>query len=182
MSYFNASMFFLETYMCYPSGGAYTIFIDYNFRGIFSSNLHPTDVAVTVSAFYQNNTSDNNFVVTTPFPLDCHVDPYENNVSTSFSDTCIWERGSGTVNYSLENSSSFNNKQKYYFWLANGGKPASVNGFEINSTFPRGFWIYYNPPIVYNLTIDLTFKVTSTSATLMDNFTVYVIDTGINGE
>ena len=81
-------MWFFENYMDYPANGAYTIFIDYNFRGIFSSNLHPTKVAVTVSAFYQNNTSDNNFVVTTPFPLDCHVDPYEKNVSTSFSDTC----------------------------------------------------------------------------------------------
>ena len=182
LSYFNASMSFFETYMSNPGCGAYTIFINYNFRGAVSNNLHPTKVTATVSAFFQNNTSDNNFVVTTPFPLDCHTDPYEKNVSTASSDTVIWERGSGTVTYPLENGSSSTNNRNYYFCLANGGKPAYVNGFEINSTFPRGFTIYYNPPIVYNLTVDLTFMATSPSATLVDNFTIYLIDTEMKSD
>ena len=182
LSYFNASMSFFETYMSVPGSGAYTIFINYNFRGAVSSILHPTKVTATVSAFFQNNTSDNNFVVTTSGVYPGDPDPFEKNVSIASSDTVIWERGSGTVTYPLENSSSSTNNQKYYFCLANGSKPTFVNGCGINSAFPRGFWIFYNPPIVYNLTVDLTFMATSPSATLVDNFTIYLIDTEMKSD
>ncbi len=171
LSYFNSSIYSFGSYMMYEGSCNYTIFLDYNFRGNFYSNLHPTKVIVSASASYQNHTLDDNVVIYSPWVYNFLQDPYEKNVSNSTSTKCIDSRGSGTITYPLENNSGTKLGQRYYFCLAN----------ESDKLFPRNFEIYYNPPFQYNLTINLAIEAFTPSAELVDNFTIYLIDDGMMG-
>ncbi|MGC8515131.1 MAG: hypothetical protein ACP5OC_03235 [Thermoplasmata archaeon] len=169
LAYFKASTCFFGTYMN-ETGLVYTGILDYNFRGNVSSSLHPIEVTVTLSALYRNGSLDNNVVIYSPWFYHLISDPYERNVSNTTSTTgYLWERGSGTIIFPLDNFSRAIGAQRYYFCLGNLSE----------QNFLRNFCVYYNPPIVSNLTLDLTIKAISRTATLVDNFTIYLIDTGI---
>jgi hypothetical protein len=166
----EASTCFFGTFMSLPEL-VYTGYLDYNFRGNFSSCIHPLEVTVTLSALYSNGSLDDNVVIYSPWIFHLISDPYERNVSNTTSITCcLWERGSGTIFFPLDNWSRVIEGQRYYFCLGNLSEP----------TFPRDFCVYYNPPIVSNLTLELTIKAIGRTATMEDNFTIYLIDTGID--
>ena len=177
-SYFNASTTFSGCYMMTQSVGdclynstyVYVMFFNYNFQGDFYSNLHPTKVVVSASAYYQNHSLDQNVLIENPWFNQFLQDRYDRNVSNTSGKQAI-DFSSASVDYPLENNSFSKNDQRYYFCLANQSE-----------CFPREFQVIYNVPLVYNLTIDITFDAVSSSAMLVDNFTIYVIDTGIRGD